>query len=78
MALLGAAAVLVVQVEFRVVDTAVLSNSPPPIKVCLAGMYAGMLVDGAKTIATRVTLFREAVLWLLASLAVLLIIVVVK
>lgn len=66
-ALLGAAGIMTVTAVFSGIDSAVLSNYPPPIKPRLAADYAGMLADGENTVATRLTVHRSAVLWLLVG-----------
>ena len=65
--LLGAAAVVVVRADLSRIDSAVLSQRAPPVLASLASDYATMLGIGENTIATRLTVFREAVLWLLLA-----------
>ena len=64
---LGAAAVMTVRADFSVIDSARLSTYPSPILARLAGDYSRMLGTGANTVATRLTIFRQAVVWLIVS-----------
>jgi hypothetical protein len=63
----GAAAILTVKADFRVVHAAVLSAAPPPVDQALASSYARMMSTGENTIATRLTVFRQAVVFGLAG-----------
>lgn len=64
---LGAAAVMTVRADFSVIDSARLSTYAPPILARLAGDYSRMLGTGANTVATRLTVLRQAVVWVIAS-----------
>lgn len=59
----GAAAVMTVRGEFATIDTAKLSHSRRPMVKSLATSYSRMLGTGENTVATRVTVFRHAVLF---------------
>jgi acyl dehydratase len=59
----GAAAIMVVKADFTVIATAVLSHQDPPIDKALAASYSRMLNDGANTVATRLTVLRQAVVF---------------
>jgi hypothetical protein len=61
----GAAAIMTVRADFDVIDTAVLSGYPPPVMAQLAGDYAGIVRKGENTVATRLTIYRQAVVWLI-------------
>jgi hypothetical protein len=61
----GAAAIMVVRAEFRYIDTALLSSTPRPVLRNLADAYARMTRLGENSIATRITMFRQAVLFML-------------
>lgn len=63
----GAAAVMTVRADFATIDTAVLSQQIPPIPAVLAGSYARMLRTGENTVATRLTVFRQAVVFVIAG-----------
>lgn len=61
----GAAAVMTVRADFKTIDTAVLSGYNPPVRAALARDYSRMLRVGEDTIATRLTIFRQAVLYVI-------------
>lgn len=63
----GAAAIMTVRADFDMIDTAVLSGYKPAILAALAADYAGMLGVGENTVATRLTLFRQAVVWMIVG-----------
>ncbi len=63
----GAAAVMTVRADFNTIDTAVLSNKKAPILTVLATSYSRMLATGENTVATRLTVFRQAVLFVIAG-----------
>jgi hypothetical protein len=65
--LAGAAGIMTVRADFNTIDTAVLSHKPLPTERYLAGAYSRMLRDGENTIATRITIFRQAVVWIIAG-----------
>jgi hypothetical protein len=62
---LGAAAIIAVRADLETIDTAVLSSYQPPIAAALAADYSSMLQLGENTVATRLTLFRQAVVWVI-------------
>jgi hypothetical protein len=68
-AALGAAAVSAVRADVEIVDAAVLSGYEPPVRRHLAADYADLVRAGENAIATRLTNFRVAVLWLLIAAA---------
>lgn len=57
----GAAAILTVRADFAQIHTPVLSGSERPIQRSLAAAYSRMMTTGENTIATRLTIFRQAV-----------------
>jgi cytochrome c oxidase assembly factor CtaG len=61
----GAAAVMTSRADFRMIDTAVLSGYAPPVHPLLARDYSRMLRVGENTVATRLTIFRQAVLYVI-------------
>jgi hypothetical protein len=63
----GAAAVLTVRADFRAIDTAKLSQVAPPVLRALATSYSSMLATGENTVATRLTVFRQAVVFVLVG-----------
>ena len=63
----GAAAILTVKADFRVIHAAVLSASTPPIDQALASSYTRMMATGENTVATRLTVFRQAVVFCLVG-----------
>lgn len=63
LAIIGVAAsasVVVVQATFTAVDTTEITTWEPPVLRRLAADYAGAVVNGENTVASRVTLFRQA------------------
>jgi hypothetical protein len=65
--LAGAAAVMTVRADFRAIDTAKLSQEQPPMLRYLAGAYSRMLATGENTVATRLTVFRQAVVFVIVG-----------
>jgi hypothetical protein len=61
----GAGAVMTVRADFVTIDTAVLSRKAPPILRTLATSYSRMLRTGENTVATRLTVFRQAVVYVI-------------
>ena len=59
----GAAAILTVKADFKVIHAAVLSASTPPVDQALASSYSRMMSTGENTVATRLTVFRQAVVF---------------
>lgn len=57
----GAAAILTVRADFRMIHAAVLSHQPRPIDRELAAAYSRMMADGESAVATGLTVFRQAV-----------------
>jgi hypothetical protein len=66
-ALLGAVAILTVRADFEGIATKVLADYPPPVEEQLARDYAEMLEGGDLTVNTVLTLFRQAVLWMIVG-----------
>jgi hypothetical protein len=64
-AVLGAAAIMTIRADFDIIDSAVLSGYLPPVMNRLADDYAVMLGAGENTVATRLTVYRQAVVWLI-------------
>jgi hypothetical protein len=56
----GAASVMVSRADFSTIHTAVLSRVERPVDLSLAKSYAGMMATGENTVATRLTVFRQA------------------
>jgi hypothetical protein len=67
--LLGAAAVMSVRSTFGRVDAAHLSQQLPPVLQVVAREYAERAADGENTVATRLTVFRDAVLVIVVGAA---------
>lgn len=63
----GAAAILTVRADFKTIDTAVLSASDSPILRALAVSYSRMLGTGENTVATRLTVLWQAVLFVIGG-----------
>ncbi|MDP9347178.1 MAG: hypothetical protein M3P44_15995 [Actinomycetota bacterium] len=61
----GATAILVAKADFKMIHTAVLSRLKRPIDRELASAYARMMSMGEDTVATRLTVFRQAVVFCL-------------
>ena len=77
-AVLGAAAIMTGRADFEMIDSAALSRYDRPVRRPLAEDYAEMLRTGEETVATRLSLFRLAAVWLiLGALAGLISVVVV-
>jgi hypothetical protein len=64
---LGAAAALAVRADFDVIDSAVLSTYSSPVLPRLAEDYAHAAKRGADTVTTRLTVFRQSVVWLIVG-----------
>jgi hypothetical protein len=62
---LGSAAVLSVRADFENIDSAILSTYPSPVLHRLAADYSSMAKIGETTIATRLTVFRQAIIWMI-------------
>ena len=73
---LGVAAVITGTAKLSGIATAPLSTYEPPVKKQLAKDYADILDVGEQTVNTRITLYRQSVVWLIlggyAALAALL------
>jgi hypothetical protein len=65
--LAGAVAIMAGRADFKLIDTAVLSHKALPIERYLADAYSRMLREGENTVATRITIFRQSVLWLIVG-----------
>ena len=63
----GSAAILTVRADFKTIDTAVLSASDSPILRALAVSYSRMLGTGENTVATRLTVLWQAVLFVIGG-----------
>jgi hypothetical protein len=61
LAALGAAAVMSVRSDFGAVFPTLVSQSPPPIRKEVARAYAKATLAGEITVATRLTVIRDAV-----------------
>jgi hypothetical protein len=64
-AVFGAAAIMTIRADFDVIDSAVLSSYQPPVLDKLAGDYSAMLGAGENTVAPRLTVYRQSVVWLI-------------
>jgi hypothetical protein len=60
--LLGSGALLTARSEFGLSHAAILSNERPPITEALAMSYAELVSVGENTVATRTTMFRDAMM----------------
>jgi len=58
---------MVVRADFGTIDTALLSQTTPPILRPLATSYSRMLATGENTVVTRLTVFRQAVLFVISG-----------
>lgn len=63
----GAAALMATRADFVQIDTAKFSTYDKERKRELAGSYSRMLRTGENTIATRLTIYRQAVLYVTAG-----------
>src|ERR1700694_3672378 len=63
----GAAAIMVIRADFSTIDTATLSQRQPPIQKGLASDYSTMLKTGEDSVAARISVFHEAVLYLISG-----------
>jgi len=61
----GAASIMVVRADFKTIDTAILSQRTPPIQKGLAADYSTMIATGENTVAARLTVFHQAVLYVI-------------
>lgn len=66
-AALGAAAVLTVRADFQAIHTKPLSEYASPVEEQLARDYAEMLETGEETVNTRLSVYRQAVVWLISG-----------
>lgn len=67
-ALLGTAAVVVAKKELREIHTSILSMQRSPLHDSLAPAYATSMSQGENTVATQITVFRDAVFFLILGL----------
>ncbi|NQD42288.1 hypothetical protein [Glutamicibacter halophytocola] len=67
-ALLGTAAVVVAKKELREIHTSILSMQRSPLHNSLAPAYATSMSQGENTVATQITVFRDAVFLLIVGL----------
>jgi len=65
--ILGAAAVVVARKSVGEVDTSILSQVSPPIEEDLARAYANSISEGENTVATEITVFRDAVFFVVVG-----------
>ncbi len=56
---------MTIRADFNVIDSAVLSGYQRPVLNQLADDYAAMLGAGENTVATRLTVYRQAAVWLI-------------
>jgi hypothetical protein len=64
---LGAASIIVVRAEFGTIHTTLLSQGQPPVVDSLADAYSRTVRVGGNTIATRLSILRYSVLFLLVA-----------
>lgn len=67
--MLGSASIMVAKSEFYAVDAAITSQEQTPILASIASDYAKGVGVGANTVATRLTVFRDAVWCLVVGAA---------
>jgi hypothetical protein len=65
--ILGASAVIVARKEVGAIDAALMTHQTPPVLPGLAAAYARTVRAGENTIATQITVYRDAVLLVLAA-----------
>lgn len=65
--LLGAAGVLTATANFGRIDTRLVALLPPPVRPMLAEGYADTTGIGEHTVATRLTVFRTAVMLVISA-----------
>lgn len=70
LAVLGAGAIGTVRADFGRVDKSLISQQQAPVLRTVADAYARAVVTGENTVATRLTMLRDAVLLLLAGFAI--------
>jgi hypothetical protein len=63
----GSAALMATRADFNQIDTAVFSAYADPRKHALASAYSRMLGLGENTLATRITIFRQAVVYVIVG-----------
>jgi hypothetical protein len=63
----GAAAILVARADLKTIHTAILSQQNRPVQLALAEAYARMMPSGENTVAARLTVLRQAVVWCLCG-----------
>jgi hypothetical protein len=61
----GSAALMATRADFRQIDSAVFSQYDAPRKRKLATSYSRMLRTGENTIATRITIYRQAMVYVI-------------
>jgi len=64
---LGAAAIITVRGDFNAVDSWALSSYESPVLPKVAKDYAEMLRLGENTVNTRISVYRQAVVWTIAG-----------
>jgi hypothetical protein len=67
--LLGAAAVVVTRKDLSAVHVTRLSRQRPPIAAELASSYSRIVKTGNNTVATQITIYRDAVMLLISASA---------
>lgn len=67
LALLGAVSVMTATARLGTIDAALLSAYEQPVLGQLAADYAQIVSTGENTVSTRLTVFREATLWLMVG-----------
>lgn len=67
LAVLGSASVMVSSSDLGSIDAALVSQMKPPVKSDLAGAYSRTVRIGANSVATRLTVYRDAVWCLLVG-----------
>jgi hypothetical protein len=68
--LLGAAALITTRKDLKIVDAAILSQTAPPVLAQLALVCADVVRTGGNSVATALTVQRDAVLFMVAGASV--------
>lgn len=63
--LAGAAGIMATKADFGTIDAAALSHQTLPTERYLASAYSRIVKAGENTVATRITIFRQAVVWII-------------
>lgn len=69
LSILGAAALMTVRSDLGMIDTALATSLPRPVDKALAAAHARAVRPGENTVATRLTVYRDAVYLLIVGAA---------